>query len=327
MPSSIQYFRGNFGRWPIRNRIGPTTDDVNFLLASPLTLCDEGIPVWQNGELHRHVTPNVVVTTRGGCTFGQKALLAQQNGAAGIVFINDEPGLFHPSSVEAQSTQISTFMITQHDGNQLIQALNKTNEETLNGRFVPILCTQDSSRSYCEPTTSADKIYEASIQYNGTLSTAEGEAFEYVQGEFGSFLSRHETEWKIKVPKDVYCCEMEEFEDVTRDTAMLCLRGHCDFVTKAEIAEATGAGLVLVSSSNQEMSSNSTIPNFDSIPTRMGCDPQIRGRSLNVATAMISAEAYLKLTGEDINIRMNSVKSFECEEDCNEYHSDSSIDV
>ncbi|KAL7542638.1 hypothetical protein ACHAXR_011968 [Thalassiosira sp. AJA248-18] len=290
--SSYKYFRSHFGS-------PPPTRAVKLVLASPLSMCDEvtGLPVLNNAEEIDELT--VVVTMRGACTFGEKALVAHDIGAAGILFINNEDGLLHPSGPEARDIQMSTFMITQHDGKQLIQALTRVAEadsfSVLNGRFVPIMCKINAD---CAPVNWDDRRFESSLKYKGKiLYFDDGVEFDGVQGEFGSWMNSLAS-WETKVPSDAHCCDKTSFEGskVSNTTAVLCLRGECDFATKGENIAAAGAGMMIVASHNNTL-------------TRMGCDPPIRGRKLNVSTIMVSADAYTKMFDSEVqvafSIRMN----------------------
>ena len=276
MPDSMQYFRARFG-YP------PTTGKL--LLASPLHMCDDtGDAILHNGnDVDTHTT---IVAVRGGCTFGEKALVAKQCGAVGILYVNNEEGLFHPSGPDARYAALSAAMITQHDGEHLISALEKIAQEengnnVLTGRFVPILC--DNTGSSCGPVHHADFRFEKELHYTGRLvSEHSNEYFDYIQGEFGSWLDPFKS-WEISLPTDTHCCDRARIVDyselVMNTTAMLCLRGECDFLTKAEYAEEAGAGLMILGSNDGNI-------------TRMGADPPHRGRKVKVATVMVRFDSY-----------------------------------
>ncbi|KAL9181115.1 hypothetical protein ACHAXT_009920 [Thalassiosira profunda] len=254
-PGSLQYFRTEFG----------------------------GHPLLENADGIDEAT--VVVTMRGGCTFSEKAFAAHDAGAAGVLFVNTEEGLFHASGPDANELALSAGMITKHDGNHLVQALRRVSEssDSLIGRFVPIICN-DRDPSYCSPVHQHDLAFERSLIYDGRLSINDGSSFEYVQGEFGAWVDPY-AEWSVLVPTavggDAHCCDQAGFEgqEVANTTAVLCLRGECDFITKAENAAAVGARLVIVSSHNDTL-------------TRMGCDPPLRGRKVDATAVMVTADAY-----------------------------------
>jgi hypothetical protein len=257
----MQYFRAHFGR-------EPPEGEVKLLLASPSTMCD----------------------TISGLAVGKKALLTNEYGASGILFINNMEGNFHPSAPDAHELPISAAMVSRDDGYQLIQALTRVHEANdpgyaLKGRYVPVACGDDSSthsNSYCHPVLASDKEFVDRLDYKGKMSI-EGHTFDYVQGEFGSWIDPT-TEYSTIVPViggDSHCCDRAGFSDteISFDNAILCQRGECDFITKAENVASTGAGMLIVSSHNETMH-------------RMGVDPPHRGRKLSVVTAMTSADAY-----------------------------------
>jgi hypothetical protein len=128
-----------------------------------------------------------------------------------------------------------------------------------------------------------DQKFVDSLDYKGKMSI-EGSTFEYLQGDFGSWIDPT-IDWTTVVPSviggDSYCCDPSGFEgnQLSSDHAILCQRGECDFATKAENVDSTGAGLLIVSSHNATM-------------YRMGCEPMSRGRRVMVATAMVALETY-----------------------------------
>lgn len=190
-------------------------------------------------------------------------------------------------------------MITKHDGNHLIRALRTVAEQgpghVLTGRFVSMNC-RNEAESYCGPAKNLDAQFEASLDYKGKLYSNDAE-FDYVQGEFGSWLDPF-AKWETLVPSignDAHCCERSG-GSVTNTTAMLCLRGECDFITKAETVEAAGAGMMILSSYNETLQ-------------RMGCDPPLRGRKSSVANIMVTSTAYDELVSGFYSNRDAGVKS------------------
>lgn len=260
------------------------------MLAEPLNMCDDysGLPVLHNANEIKNATTDsnvVIVATRGECTFGEKALLAAEQ-SHGIIFVNNEDGLFHPSGPEASALRrFSATMIGQDDGRHLIQALS-SGPGSLNGRFVPIMCNSALNGKHCDELNHDDKTFVVSLNYTGKIYTDDDVEFDYIQGDFGGWLSDQHAEFQTMVPSviggDANCCDKSGFvgNEVSNNTAMLCLRGECDFASKAEIVEISGAGMMIVSSYNI---------------TRMGCDPPMRGRRINVASVMVTNEAYEEL--------------------------------
>ena len=299
-PNPLQYFRANFGRENFRN-------GTMFVLAEPLTMCESGAPVLHNADaiidLYKQGEPNkqlAVVALRGECTFGEKTLTLEKalsthdlySANVIIVFVNDEEGstLFHPSAPEASDTSISATMISQDDGLHLIRALESNG--SVDGRFVPMVCGDTKGSDYCGPLYTMDVTFVDSLNYNGKLY-ADGLEADFVQGEFGAWLDR-QGKWNVMVPSDVNCCEdLTGTGTIPNTTAVVCLRGKCDFATKAENVEATGAEMLIVSSGNHSVS-------------RMGCDPPSRGRKVNVSTIMVSSDPFEKLVSRSLDASLSS---------------------
>lgn len=76
-----QYFRAHFGSVP-------PTNEITFTLASS-SLCKRDIATTQEREFDK-MDDLIVVELRGNCTFEEKAWTAQQYGARGILFVNNE---------------------------------------------------------------------------------------------------------------------------------------------------------------------------------------------------------------------------------------------
>jgi hypothetical protein len=286
-PVPLQYFRAHFG-------LPPPQGEMKLLLASPITMCDDitGLATIYNDN---QVDGNtIIVAQRGSCTFGDKAILAHEIGAAGVLFINNEEGNFHVSAPIAHDLPISAAMIAKDDGTNLIRALQRVEEAndpgySLKGRYVALVCGDDrvssssDSHSYCHPVQTADRAFVERLNYKGKMSI-EGHTFEYLQGEFGSWLDPT-VEWITVVPSiigaDSHCCDPNGFEgnEMSAAHAVLCQRGDCDFATKAENVGTTGAGMLIVSSHNATL-------------FRMGVDPPHRGRKVTVATSMVTLDAY-----------------------------------
>jgi hypothetical protein len=117
-----------------------------------------------------------------------------------------------------------------------------------------------------------DKQFVESLDYKGKTSI-EGSTFEYLQGDFASWIDPS-LDWTTIVPSviggDSYCCDPAGFEgnELSHANVILCKRCECDFATKAENVESTGAGLLIVSSHNSTM-------------VRMGYEPISRGKKVN----------------------------------------------
>ena len=134
-PVHLQYFRGHFGTAP---PVGPVT----LLLADPINMCDfvESKGKLDNvGEIKNHER-TVVVAQRGNCTFGEKALFAEENGAAGIMYLNIEEGNMHPPAPDVRELQLSSMMLNDIEGNYLMSALK---HGPITATFVPVACVEE----------------------------------------------------------------------------------------------------------------------------------------------------------------------------------------
>ena len=284
-PTPIQFFRAHFGSTP-------PSGEVKLVLASPLSMCDDITGLATLDNTHQVDNTTVIVAKRGGCTFGDKAIVAHELGAAAILFLNNEQGNFHVSAPIAHDLPISASMIGEDDGVQLIRALQRVDEAndpgfSLNARYVAQICGDDrvvsNSTSYCHPVQPDDQKFVESLTYKGKMSI-EGSVFEYIQGEFGSWIDPTK-EWITVVPNiiggDSQCCDASGFDGniLSANHAVLCQRGDCQFAQKAENVESTGAGMLIVSSHNATV-------------YRMGVEPPSRGRQVSVATSMVPADAY-----------------------------------
>lgn len=58
----------------------------------------------------------MIIANRGKCTFGTKATIVSKTGAAGIVIINNEPGLDHLPGPDAHDIQFAVMSIGQQEG-------------------------------------------------------------------------------------------------------------------------------------------------------------------------------------------------------------------
>lgn len=64
---------------------------------------------------------NYVLIQRGVCSFYEKALNGQQAGAAGVLLYNNAPGTINPSLAGDEDITVPTVMVTQADGESLVE--------------------------------------------------------------------------------------------------------------------------------------------------------------------------------------------------------------
>lgn len=173
-------------------------------------------------------------------------------------------------------------MINKDGGAHLLKAL-RHNKDGVKGRFIPMTCKdKTASTSYCFPARSSDNEFVSNLEYTGKM-VVNGVEFGFLMGEFGSWMNPT-IDWKTLVPStigaDAHCCHKEGFvgNNLSEAHALLCLRGECDFVTKAENAQLIGAGMMIVGSNNSTLQ-------------RMGAD-RYRGRKVMTTNVMIPSDAY-----------------------------------
>ena len=68
----------------------------------------------------------IAITSRGGCSFGTKALMAQQAGARAIIIVNSDDKLPMPKLAggdDTSSIRIPGMMVKKSDGTKLIEAV------------------------------------------------------------------------------------------------------------------------------------------------------------------------------------------------------------
>ncbi|MEX2483409.1 MAG: S8 family serine peptidase [Brumimicrobium sp.] len=87
---------------------------------------DEGCNALINGA---NINGNIAVAMRGTCIFTDKAMNAQNEGATALIVINNEPGTIVMGGTDPNVT-IPTIMISQADGNDLLNEMNGGNTVT-----------------------------------------------------------------------------------------------------------------------------------------------------------------------------------------------------
>ncbi|KAI9251189.1 hypothetical protein BY458DRAFT_524076 [Sporodiniella umbellata] len=64
----------------------------------------------------------VLLLNIGGCGFYTKAIHAQQAGALGVIYFNDRPSLFRPSTLQAKKTvNIPSILVSRSSGSLLLK--------------------------------------------------------------------------------------------------------------------------------------------------------------------------------------------------------------
>ena len=163
-PFSMQYLRGHFGKSP---KMGKYT----LLLADPVIMCNTILydPMLDNAdklkELKEKGEDVILVARRGNCTFGEKSILAEEVGAAGIIFVNDEDGVSHPAAPDVRefNSDFVPSMVTRHEGEYLVSYMHR-NGGVVKARFVPVACVEQPKNietdKFCLPVSQEERDFE-----------------------------------------------------------------------------------------------------------------------------------------------------------------------
>mmetsp|Transcript_40750 Transcript_40750/g.49613 ORF Transcript_40750/g.49613 Transcript_40750/m.49613 type:complete len:462 (-) Transcript_40750:79-1464(-) len=274
-PRPFQYFRAHFG-------VPPMNDTAAFVMADPPNMCDEDfVPVLYNNDTYRNGM--VVVALRGECSFAEKTLLVHtHSNASGILFINTKKGNTHPSGPEAHDVTITAAMISQYDGDHLIDALSQKQQQQqpVTGRFVPVTCIHNPSKTRpdaatCEPPVGRDRRFVASLRHDGLARivrdrkkndnnndddkdnrTGGGYTFSFQQAEFGSrVIASSVFTLFVPPPTQRNACgnvvDHPAADDASlKGKAVLVTRGDCHFSVKAQRLADAGAAMMILSNTN-----------------------------------------------------------------------------
>lgn len=243
-PQTIQYFRAHFG-------IEAPLGRKRFVFAEPRDGCQD----LTNADLID--SSHILLVNRGSCTFGTKAKVAQKAGAAGVLIINNEPGIDHLPGPDAHDIQYSIGSVAQQEG-QLLEAVydDGPNEggfgRKIEGYMVPINCEKSGAK--CNAATYEERAHIANLAEGGTLRVyrkgeskpLEGKDFpiEYLLAHFGTKVLHENVSLPIVVAKPAEACA--PLENDVRGKIVLVRRGSCPFVKKAEEIQAAGGRAMIV---------------------------------------------------------------------------------
>jgi len=147
-PQTIQYFRAHFGS-------DVPYGQVKFIFAEPRNACS-------TIQIPLQLQPNTILLAhRGVCSFGAKAKFAAATAnVAGLLIINNEPGLEHLHGPDAQNVGIHVSELPMEEGNQLEEYYNRcdSKENCLSGYMIPINCNGD-----CAPATIEEQSFARSM--------------------------------------------------------------------------------------------------------------------------------------------------------------------
>eukprot|EP01033_Poteriospumella_lacustris_P010307 gene10307-7323_t len=282
-PQTIQYFRAHFG-------IEAPLGRKRFVFAEPRDGCQD----LTNADLID--SSHILLVNRGSCTFGTKAKVAQKAGAAGVLIINNEPGIDHLPGPDAHDIQYSIGSVAQQEG-QLLEAVydDGPNEggfgRKIEGYMVPINCEKSGAK--CNAATYEERAHIANLAEGGTLRVyrkgeskpLEGKDFpiEYLLAHFGTKVLHENVSLPIVVAKPAEACA--PLENDVRGKIVLVRRGSCPFVKKAEEIQAAGGRAMIVGNQHPYL-------------VRSGVEPRWKGLNTVIPAVMVSKRAYSVLVGE-----------------------------
>mmetsp|Transcript_3610 Transcript_3610/g.5249 ORF Transcript_3610/g.5249 Transcript_3610/m.5249 type:complete len:358 (+) Transcript_3610:306-1379(+) len=278
----LQYFDGDFG-----SKVHPV-NEVKLVYVENMCITHD-----ENSCLTHDTTPIAIVTKRGFCSFGQKAVNAKNAGAESVIFINTLPGNFHVPAPSVQDIEISISMINSKDGSLLIEALQKENYR--NGLIVPYLC---DALNDCGVLVPDHDDWISNLQrYEGTLvvkkssnSNVFTDSFSFLQAEFGYSISSKEA-WDIVLAEPLDACNPLNNSNEVSNKAVLVSRGSCEFGTKASVLTYAGAGMMVLVNNSTDI-------------FRMGVEPRDRAYNFDLSAIQIGSDA-----GETLMWQLNQQNS------------------
>ena len=267
---SLQYFEGDFG-----SNVHPV-NEVKFVYVDNMCISHD-----EDSSLVFDAIPIAIVTKRGFCSFGQKALNAKNAGAESVVFVNTLPGNFHVPAPNVQNLDISVSMISNKDGFLLIEALQKDNHR--NGLIVPYLCSETNDCGvvvpYHEDWISNLQRYEGKfhVTKSSNSNVFTDYSFSFLQAEFGYSIAS-KGEWDVVRAEPLDACSPIDNSIDFEMKAVLVTRGSCDFATKASVLTYAGAGMMVLVNNSTDL-------------FRMGVDPKNRAYNFHLSAVQIGSDA------------------------------------
>ena len=217
------------------------------------------------------------VVVRGTCSFNDKAIVAEKAGAAGIIVVNNAPGLLRmPKGVLKQKKNfdltIPAVMITDLEGRMLHKFLTRDPQQRIRiigessnkGKLTKVgECVTNNVQVNADGTTStsegsrAVKVVEGGvIHLDGTTTKNENEngskkkTYEFLRGMFGGPLPRKPLPMIIAEP-------MDGCGPISNDVIgkiVLVVRGSCMFTNKGTNVERAGAsGMIVINRDTKDI--------------------------------------------------------------------------
>eukprot|EP00949_MAST-11_sp_MAST-11-sp1_P001971 g1971.t1 len=205
-----------------------------------------------------------VIVSRGECSFSDKAIKAQELGAAGLIVANSMPGMIRmPSGIlkvkKKVEVKIPVVMITKTGAKTLKAVLARepgslvkmVGERRVKGKTIIVgRCAESTSSEVAADGSVKDlgsSFDEAEEFEGGILFTDDATGFssrEFLKAMFGGPLPREPKRIVVGEPR-TGCADLSKTAGI--DGAIVLLyRGECMFTTKSLNAEAAGAVGVLI---------------------------------------------------------------------------------
>lgn len=252
-PQPIQYLRAHFGQGV------PSQQRLPMILSDPWDACG-----YQRRAAEMRQEETIVLAARGTCTFGTKAKAVAEStlGKGTLVIVNNEPGIIHAPGPDAHDVEVGVVMISQADGEQLVDHLRRRPRAAVNGTFVPVNCidhseTRKAGNSLCEVATTTDRDFVATVLDSGFLRVKES-TVEFLLATFGTavpFGGLGEPDVlnvRLRAAVPFNACADDLALPEKGEWLVVRRGGGCSFFEKAMNAQTAGALGVVISNAHAD---------------------------------------------------------------------------
>lgn len=242
---SFEFARASFGG-------PPPIGTVQVVQENTMLGCDA------RSHTEDYYTNKILMVRRGNCTFLEKALNAHKWNASGLIIVNNEDRLDHPSSGLGVEKNISEAMVLSLGQFPVLSFANTSwakfehaikfnHEHTTFINIIPLKCAPGGS---CKPVTAAEEKLQPEVS-GGTIrvksSNGEIKSYDFLTSNFGCQLPvTIPSTLQLATPIDL-CQQPTGTQTIVPDhTILVTHRGNCRFDIKALHAQAIGARAVVV---------------------------------------------------------------------------------
>lgn len=202
-------------------------------------------------------TDSLVIVKRGSCTFLEKAEIAFQRNATGIIIVNTidaleilSSGIGVDRSITDQRvfalSQLSVVSVANTSWHALKYSFDKASQSNIElfGQLIPLKC---GVKSQCVPVVEEELLssFEVSAGHFKVNGGNDLETYDFLTSNFGSRIPNTPVSLLVSDPLDG-CSSIQTNVPKSGDWALLVHRGTCPFHTKAMNAEKSGAMLLVV---------------------------------------------------------------------------------